>query len=153
MSCSERDSFGFPQSTLKRVLGDIDNIAVLPIPHKTRVHLIGAKVIPQLSFGCHISKIPKKDITAIQSAIARALWVGPPKWRSRTLLQAILAQPFRTDPLFATAYNTVFEIIRLCCTAPETIPKLKRTLNANNNTKHALAVSLHKRCQHSGITN
>ena len=142
MYCSERESFGFPSSTLKRVLGDIDNIAALPIPHKTRVHLIGAKVIPQISFGCHISKIPKKDIQTIQSAIARALWVGRPKWRSRTLLQAIHAQPFRTDPVFANAYQTVFETIRLCNTAPGIIPKLKRTLGAHDNTKHALALSL-----------
>ena len=142
MYCSERDCFGFGPKTAQRILTDIENIAALPVTHKTRIHLIGAKVIPQISFGAHISKIPKKDIQSIQNAIAKALWVNRPKWRSKSLLQAVLSQPHRTDPVFANAYNTIFELVRMCHTAPWLISKFARTFNHEAKAKHSLAHNL-----------
>ena len=130
MYVSDRNSFCFEDARLKKVLEDIDNIAALPVPHQTRVYLIGSKaskVIPQIAFGSHISKIPQKAINSIQNAIARALWVGKPKWRAKSLLQAVLSAPHRTDPKFACAFNTVLEVIRMCHMLPHTVPMLQRT--------------------------
>ena len=142
MYCSERDSFGFCQKTAQRILTDIDNIAALPVKQKTRIHLIGAKVIPQISFGAHISKILKKDFQGIQNSIAKALWVNRPKWRSKSLLQAVLSKPHRTDPVFANAYNTIFELVRMCHTASWLVPKLIRALKNSVRAKHSLANNL-----------
>ena len=142
MYCSERDNFGFCPSTARKNLTDIDNIAALPVSQKTRIYLISAKVIPQMSFGTHISKIPKKDLATSQNSIARALWINQPKWRSKSLLQAILSQPHRTDPAFATAYSAIFELVRMCHTAPWILPKLQRTLQSEARAKHSLANSL-----------
>ena len=118
MYTSERDAFHFDDKRLRKVLDDSENIAALPVPHKIRVFLIGTKILPQISFGAHISKIPQQALNSIQNAIARALWVGRPKWRSRQLLQAVLSQPHRTDPRIACAFSTVLECIRMCHTLP-----------------------------------
>ena len=141
MYVSERNSFCFEDSRLKKVLEDIDNIAALPVPHNTRVFLIGAKVVPQLAFGSHISKIPLKALNSVQNAIARALWVGRPKWRAKHLLQAVLSTPHRTDPKIACAFNTVLEVVRMCHMLPHTVPMLQRTW-ANPHGTHSLAQQL-----------
>lgn len=105
------------------------------------MHLIGSKVIPQIAFGSHISKIPQKAINSIQNAVARALWVGRPKWRAKHLLQAVLSAPHRTDPKFACAFNTVLEVIRMCHMLPHTVPMLQRTWQHTHGT-HSLAEQL-----------
>ena len=141
MYTSERDAFHFDDKRLRKVLDDTDNIAALPVSHKTRVFLIGSKILPQISFGAHISKIPQQALNSIQNAIARALWVGRPKWRSRQLLQAVLSQPHRTDPRIACAYNTILECIRMCHTLPSTFSMLLRTWK-NDFGEHSLAAKL-----------
>lgn len=109
---SDRSCFGFFDARLRKILHDTENIAALPAPKKIRSFLIGAKIIPQFSFGAHITKIPKKAIKAIQNAIAKALWVGHPMWRSKQLLQCVLSQPHRAHPIFAGAYLTILETAR-----------------------------------------
>ena len=147
MYVSDRNSFCFEDTRLKKVIADIDNIAALPVPHQTRVYLIGSKVIPQIAFGSHISKIPQKAINSIQNAIARALWVGKPKWRAKHLLQAA---PHRTDPKFACAFNTVLEIIRMCHMLPHTVSMLQRTWNHPHGT-HSLAEQLQNAANTLGL--
>ena len=120
MYISDRDAFCFEEKRLKKVLADADNIAALPVPQHTKVFLIGAKTIPQIAFGAHITKIPQAAMNSIQNAIARALWAGRPKWRSRPLLQAILAKPHRTDPKIACAVCSILEILRMCQSMPHT---------------------------------
>ena len=55
---SKRLAFGFTDGSMKRIIADIDDIAALPVAMSTRVFLIGSKIIPQLTFGFHISRIP-----------------------------------------------------------------------------------------------
>ena len=138
---SERQQFQFSEKKLKKVLADIDNIAALPVGRATRSFLIGAKIIPQVSFGSHISKIPQQAMRTMQNAVARALWAGQPMWRSKQLLQCILSQPHRTDPYFATAYLTIIETVRLCWCNNDACTKLLRTWTTGTGN-HSLANSL-----------
>ena len=124
---SERSHFCFSEAKLKKILHDTENIAALPVGRTTRSFLIGAKIIPQMSFGSHITKIPSVVLMKVQNAIAKALWVGQPMWRSKQLLQVILSSPHRTDPKLAGAYLTVLEIVRLCYGNPDAIAQLQRT--------------------------
>ena len=146
MYTSDRDAFCFDEKRLKKVLADTDNIAALPLPQQTKVFLIGAKIIPQIAFGAHISKIPQAAMNSIQNAIARALWFGRPKWRSRSLLQAVLAKPHRTDPKIACAVCTILEVLRMCQSMPHTHDMLRRTW-LNNPGSHSLASRLQSAAQ------
>ena len=150
MYVSDRQSFCFEESRLRKVLEDTDNIAALPVPHHIRVFLVSSKIVPQIAFGSHISKIPKRAGTAIQNAIARALWVGRPKWRAKHLLQAVLSAPHRTDPKYACAFSTVVETIRMCHTMPHTFEMLKRTW-MNPHGVHSLAAQLQNAADVLGI--
>lgn len=147
---SERSHFGFSDAKLKKVLGDVDNIAALPVSRSVRSFLIGSKVIPQITFGAHCSKIPQQAFKSIQYAIAKALWVGQPMWRSKQLLQCILSKPHRTDPHFADAFNTIVEVARLCnhsCGASQQL--LETWKNPIGN--HCLAGTLQKAFDTLGI--
>ena len=73
---SERSHFCFSEARLKKILDDTDNIAALPVGRATKAFLIGAKIVPQMSFGAHITKIPQQALKKIQNAVAKALWVG-----------------------------------------------------------------------------
>ena len=148
---SNRHHFAFPETKLKKVLSDIENIAALPVSKSTRSFLIGAKIVPQISFGVHISKIPQQAVKALQNAIAKALWVGQPLWRSKQLLQCILSQPHRTDPKFAGAFRTVLEVVRLCFKSPDASAKLLRTWQ-DTRGNHAMALGLKHAFDTLGIT-
>ena len=143
--------FGFSDKSLRQALVDIDNIAVLPIPRATKSFLIGAKVIPRLTYGAHISRIPKKALDQIQNAIVRCLWYGRPKWRSKWMVQAILSKPHRTEPTFACAYQVIIEALRSCSLQRELLPKLLRTFSSPHNLPHSLASRLRVACDTLGI--
>ena len=148
---SSNSPFGFSDKALKRALTDIDNIAVLPVPRATKSFLIGAKVIPRLTYGAHISRIPKRALDQIQNAIVRCLWFGRPKWRSKWLVQAVLSKPHRTEPTFACAYHIVIEALRACFLQPDLFPKLLRTFQSTQNLPHSLASRLQEACGTLGI--
>lgn len=124
---SERSHFCFSEARLKKIVHDTENIAALPVGRSVRSFLIGAKIIPQMSFGSHITKIPIQVLKTVENAVAKALWVGQPMWRSKQLLQVILSKPHRTDPKIAGAYLTVLEVVRLCYCNPEAIQQIQRT--------------------------
>ena len=113
--------------------------------------MIGAKVIPRLTFGAHISRIPKKALDQIQKAIVRCLWFGRPKWRSKWLVQAILSAPHRTEPTFACAYSIVIETIRSRHLMPCLFPLLQRTMRHADRLPHSLASRLRTACATLGI--
>ena len=112
--------------------------------------MIGAKIIPQISFGAHITKIPQQALRSIQSAIAKALWTGQPTWRSMQLLQCILSQPHRTHPQFAGPYLTIIETARLCWNNSVAVDKLLRTWNGPSGN-HSRAKSLQSALDCLGI--
>ena len=147
---SERSNFCFSEARLKKILDDTDNIAALPVGKSVRSFLIGAKIIPQMSFGAHITKITQQSLKKIQNAVAKALWVGQPMWRSKQLLHVILSKPHRTDPLTAGAYNTVLEVVRLCHNSPSAIPQVLNTWNQPTGN-HSLAESLKAAFEFLGI--
>ena len=138
---SERSHFQFPDKKLKKVLADIDNIAALPVGRATKAFLIGAKIIPQVTFGAHISKVPKQALRLLRDSIAKALWTGQPMWRSKHLLQCILSQPHRTDPRFAGPFLTILETVRLCWNNTTAADQLLGTW-VNSTGNHSLANSL-----------
>lgn len=144
MYTSARANFGFLEGSLKKILCDIDHIAALPVSMKT--NLIGAKVVPKITFGSHISRIPKVKLETIQNAIARCLWGKRPKWRSKWLLHAVLATPHRTDPRCACAYTTVFETIRACHSDPKIFQKFEQTFEHPVWPAHSLCSRFQHAC-------
>ena len=147
---SERSHFGFPDTKLKKVLGNLDNIAALPVSRSIRSFLIGSKVIPQTTFGAQCTKIPQQAYKSIQNAIARTLWVGQPMWRSKQLLQCVLSKPHRTDPHIADAYNTIVEVSRLCNHSDAAATQLYRTWKSPTGN-HSLAGTLKRAFDMLGI--
>lgn len=148
---SAKSPFGFSAKSLKQALNDIDNIAVLPVSRKIKSFLVGAKVIPRLTFGAHISRIPKRALDQIQHAIVRCLWYGRPKWRSKWLVQAILSAPHRTEPTFACAYQVALETIRSCHLQPGLFLQLQRTMENADALPHSLASRLLMACDTLGL--
>ena len=126
MYTSYRRAFHFDPGTFKRVLAEIEHIGALAVPLHVRKMLISSKAIARLSFGAHISQIPKKELTLIQTAVIRALWAGRPKWRAKWLIQAIHGQPHRTDPVLACAVSTIFEFFRYCQRTPYLAPLINQ---------------------------
>ena len=144
---SSRCAFGFTDGSLKRVLTDIENIGALPVTMATRVFLIGSKVIPRLTFGSHVSRIPKTKLDVIQNAISRCIWGRRPKWRSKWLVQAVFGKPHRTDPRTACAFSTIFEVIRSCHSDPAIFSKLLLTHRAGQHLPHSLASRFNQACE------
>ena len=86
---------------------------------------------------------------SIQNAIAKALWVRQPMWRSKQLLQCFLSQPHRTDPILAGAYLTIVETVRLCHNSPCAISQIRRTWNVD--CSHSLCCRLRTAFELLGI--
>ena len=114
----------------------------------TRVFLIGSKVIPKLTFGSHISRVPKAKLDV---AISRCIWGRRPKWRSKWLVQAVFGKPHRTDPRTASAFHTIFEVIRSCHSDPALFPKLLATHRAHQSLPHSLASRFEHACSFLNI--
>ena len=148
---SARCAFGFSEGSLKKIICDIENIGALPVSMSTRVFLLGSKVIPRLTFGSHISRVPKAKLDVIQNAISRCIWGRRPKWRSKWLVQAIFGKPHRTDPRTASAFHTVFEVIRSCHSNPDLPPKLISTHRVFQKLPHSLAGRFESACSFLNI--
>ena len=151
MYTSSRENFGFTDGSFKKILMDIDHVAALPVSMKTKIFLIGAKVVPKITFGSHISRIPKAKLETIQNAIARCMWGKRPKWRSKWLLHAVLAYPHRTDPRSACAYTTVFETIRACHSDATIFHKFEKSFMHHSWPAHSLSSRFQQACEFLGI--
>ena len=97
---SARKAYSFSASKLHKMVTDIRNIAVLPVPNKPKSILLASKVISQCSLAAGISRIPKKSSSKPQTEITNALWHRRPKWRARWLALAFLTvlNPHWQDP-------------------------------------------------------
>ena len=135
---SPRDSYIFDTNKCYKIVADIKNIANLPIGRTVKEHLIGSKVLPQLTFASHISKIPKKHIEKIQSEIAQVFWGGRPHWRSKMLIFALLTKPHRVEPFCARAYCCVLDFWRLLHVDSTAVEKCRRLLSGTSLAKHSL---------------
>ena len=129
---AEMKSFHWPSDRTSKICQDVKNIAALPCSRQLRAHLISTKAIPQLSFSPHISAIPKIALKQIQDEIAKTLWKGRPKWRSKLLLFGLLAQPHRSEPFLARSYNTILDCFSfLKNTTPEMRSKWIKQADSN----------------------
>lgn len=144
---SDRQDFGFPDSTLRKACLAADCIGALPLPMKIRSFLVGAKVVPMITYAAHISRIPKLSMQKIQSAICKAIWRGRPMARSKRLVHLFHGQPHRTEPTLAHAFNTIVDIARYCFDCPEAIPKLRLLWHTRHQLKFSLCLTLDNACK------
>lgn len=77
-------------------------------------------------------------MSQIQGAVIRALWAGKPKWRAKWLVQAVLGQRQRTDPVLACAVTTLQEFVRCCQRSPELMPLTQDTFTPSKSLPHSL---------------
>ena len=135
---SDRENFMFDQKKLFKVVADIRNIANLPVARKTKELLIGCKVLPQISFASHISKIPKRALEKMQSEIAQVFWSSRPHWRSKMLVFALLTKAFRVEPTCSRACSTILEFWRFIHAHPERVQQCCDLLRNHVLSKHSL---------------
>ena len=74
-SCS-RKAFHYDLGVHRLILADIARVGALRIPTRVKNLLIGAKVIPRITFGAHVTQIPKRELVQLQGAVIKALWNG-----------------------------------------------------------------------------
>ena len=135
---SNRDAFIFDANKTSKVVADIRNISNLPVPRVVKGQLLGAKVLPQLSFAAHISKIPKQAIDKIRGELVQVFWDKRPHWRSRMLVFALLSPPHRVEPVCARAYCCILDFWRFIHSHPERSHQCVELLSQSALPKHAL---------------
>ena len=149
---SEAKAFHWPPDKTRKICQDVKNIAAIPCNRELRDHLISAKAIPQLSFSPHISSIPKIALQQIQDEIARTLWKGRPKWRSKLLLIGVLAKPHRTDPFLARSYNIILDCFSfLKNTTPALRLKWKIQAESSSVSKNSIFANFMQACTNLNI--
>ena len=121
MYISSAQSYDFDPKKGDKVVDDIKNIAALPLRIDTKQQLISAKIIPQLTHGATITKIPQRVLWKTQNEIVNVLWARRPHWRSRLLVLGVVAKPHRVEPQLARAYVAVVDFVRLLNQMPSVI--------------------------------
>lgn len=144
---TEKEHFGFPEKTRRKVCNTIDCIGALPIPTKIKSHLIGAKAIPAITYASHISKIPKASLQKIQGAVVKALWRNRPLARAKWLVQLFHGQPHRTDPVLAQAFCSIMDVIRFCYDQPDAVTKLRALWPSRHQFNNSLVARFDESCQ------
>ena len=109
---SSTKSFDFDAKKGEKIVDDLRNISALPLPMSVKKHIIGANVVPQLTYGSGMTKIPDRVLWKTQNEIVNVLWAKRPHWRSRLLVLGIVATPHRTEPQLARAYTAVIDFVR-----------------------------------------
>ena len=117
---SSTKSFDFDAKKGEKIVDDLRNISALPLPVSVKKHIIGAKVVPQLTYGSGMTKIPQRVLWKTQN-IVNVLWAKRPHWRSRLLVLGIVATPHRTEPQLARAYTAVIDFVRFLNQMPSAI--------------------------------
>ena len=144
---SQRDVFAFPVDKAAKIIGDIKNIAALPIPRHDKTHLIGMKILPQCTFTSGISCIPKLTVHKIQAEIVNTLWQNRTPWRSKWLVLTFLGQPHRIEPTYTRAYTALLDFLRYYHTHPQCKQMCVRLLNTENPPKFGLLTKLREMCK------
>ena len=106
-----------------KIVTDAKNISVLPVPMSAKSLLVGAKVVPQCTYGAAINQIPRAVSSKLQSAIATAFWFRRPHWRNKMLLFGLLHKPHRVEPQHASAYCAIMDFHRFVCAFPDFFDK------------------------------
>ena len=149
---TNKDDCEFSETKLQKFTHTVECIGALPVPMKVKAFLIGSKAIPAVTYGAHISRIPKQAIRKMQNAIVKALWNGRPMARSKWLVQLFHGQPHRTDPQLAQAYVCIMDLVRFCHHDPSAVTRLQTMWHAKETHKHTLINKLASACQVLGLT-
>ena len=121
MYVSSLRSYDFDPKKGVKVVDDLRNIAALPLKPDIKQHLIGTKVIPQLTYGSAITKIPQKVLWKTQNEVVNVIWARRPHWRARLLVLGVVAKPHRVEPLIARAYAAILDFVRFLHQMPSAI--------------------------------
>ena len=76
MYTTDKNSCAFSPTKTQKILTDIRNIAVLPVPNEAKSILLASKVVAQCSFAAGISRVPKKTLSKIQTEMESEM-AGP----------------------------------------------------------------------------
>ena len=149
---SDKDDYKFNSQTLQHVCTAIEAIGALPIPRNIKSQLIGAKAIPKLTYGSHISKTPKAALQKVQNTVAKALWQGRPGIRAKHLVMTFFGSPHRVDPFIAMAYNCLLDVFRFCFGNEIAVSRMQALNESKNGPKHSLVAAYHSACDTLGLT-
>ena len=149
---SQRDDCNFPEATLAKVCHTIECIGALPLSMPVKSFLIGAKAIPTITYGAHVSRIPKVSMRKTQSAVLKALWQGRPMARSKWLVQLFHSRPHRTDPVLAQAYCSILDLFRFCHQSPLAVQQLIALWPSRQSQKHSVLARFASACQTMGLS-
>ena len=108
---SKVKSFAFDDRKTEKLVNDVRNISALPLNTSSKAKLIACKVVPQVTYGAAITKIPQRVIWKTQNEIVNVLWANRPHWRSRMLVLGLLGLPHRTEPRIARAYSAILDFV------------------------------------------
>ena len=139
---SERNAFLFDPAKCSKVISDIKNISNLPVSIKVKTDLLGAKVLPQISFATQISKIPKRSLERIQNELVSVYWGSRPHWRSKMLVFALLSIPHRVEPVCVRAYNCILNFWRCIHSQPSRVAQCCHMLASPELPKHSLLLQV-----------
>lgn len=119
METSSKLEYGWDKNGTTKTLKELGLIKAIPTSRIIHDHLLGTKIIPQLSYAAHISLIPKNELKQVQDGIVNILWKNKPLWRARPLVMCFLAKPHRSDPRLARQYGAIVECITFLKNCPQ----------------------------------
>ena len=148
---SDRPSCSYPLDRTMRIVGDVKNIAALPLSRSVKARLIGTKPIPRCTYGSGVSRMPQAEVQKIQNEVATTLWDGRPHWRSRWLVLGFLGQPHRIEPTLARATVAVTDFLRFVNRDPANFQKVLDVARLSQLPKFSLTNQIYDACATLGL--
>ena len=145
-------SYDFDTKKGEKIIDDLKNIAALPLKVDVKKHLISSKVIPQLTYGAAMTKIPQRVLWRTQNEIVNVIWAKRPHWRSRLLVLGIVAAPHRVEPQIACAYTAVIDFVRFLHHLPSAIQLCRDLQNSHPWPRESLMWQLEAALKLLGLT-
>ena len=152
MYVSSLRSYDFDTKKEIKVVNDLRNIAALPLKPDIKQHLIGTKVIPQLTYGSAITKIPQKVLWETQNEVVNVIRARRPHWRARLLVLGVVAKPHRVEPLLARACAAILDFIRFLHQMPSAIQTCGDLQSAATWPRDSLIQQIADAVGHLGLT-
>ena len=152
MYVSSSRSFDFDSKKGVKVVDDLRNIAAPPLTQDVKQHLIGTKVIPQLTYGAAITKILQKVLWKTQNEVVNVIWARRPHWRARLLVLGIVAKPHRVEPMLARAYAAILDFVRFLHHMPSAVQTCCDLQNARLWPRGSLIQMIADALGHLGLT-
>ena len=148
---TKKQSFEWNKEKTSKMIREIQLIKAIPTCRNIHEHLIGTKIIPQLSTAAHVVNIPKNQLKTVQNSIVDLLWKKRPPWRARPLVIGLLARPHRVDPVIARSYNVITECVNfLKHSTPQDRFRWTSQFEANLEDRNLLVVNYKQACYNLG---